>query len=204
MMKSPLKIGMILTILLMTAMPLWANVYTVVPTPSANLWNLGHDYYYTWGLTWDMDKPATSIYDIKLTFHNVWDWIDEDDDFLYTHLLDYAPQDAVIGYDGAENGDYFESANYTGNEKLIGVWSDPYGGAPRDFDLTYSLRDLGLMNDVHTYINNDGVFGFGFDADCHYNNEGISLEITTVPEPATLLLFGLGLVGVRAYSRRKK
>jgi len=201
-MNKSFKISLILTIMLLMATPLFANVFTLVPSPSANLWNLSHNSYYTWGINWDQNISVNKIYDMKLTFHNVWDWIEEDD-FLYTHLLDNAPLGAVEGID-REDGDYFESSNYTGTESFMGVWSDPVGGVATGFDLTYSLRDLGLMDNVRSYIANDGNFGFGFDADCHYFNEGVSLEISTIPEPTTLVLFGLGLVGIRAYSKRRK
>jgi hypothetical protein len=54
---------------------------------------------------------------------------------------------------------------------------------------------------LETYAMN-GIFGFGFDPDCHYNNDGVTLTIETsvpVPEPTVGLLVtvGLGLFGRR-------
>jgi len=51
----------------------------------------------------------------------------------------------------------------------------------------------------------DGLFGLAFDPDCHYWNDGVQLTINAeVPEPATLLLFGLGTLGLAAYRRRRQ
>lgn len=57
----------------------------------------------------------------------------------------------------------------------------------------------------------DGIFELGFDPDCHFNNTGISLMIYTsdsmdashAPEPETLVLFGLGLLGASAFGRKR-
>jgi hypothetical protein len=76
-------------------------------------------------------------------------------------------------------------------------------------------EDLSIPVPVDTledYIINDGLFGFGFDPDCHYYNDGISLLITTtfkeydnpVPEPVTGLGVIAGLSGLAGYIRKRR
>lgn len=58
----------------------------------------------------------------------------------------------------------------------------------------------------------DGIFELGFDPDCHFKNNGVSLMVYTsdtpsgaspTPEPETLVLFGFGLLGLSAFGRKR-
>lgn len=57
----------------------------------------------------------------------------------------------------------------------------------------------------------DGVFELGFDPDCHFYNNGVSLTVHTsesqggshAPEPETLVLFGFGLLSISAFGRKR-
>lgn len=172
-----------------------AAIYTMTP-PVSDMWGLNHQLYYTWGMNWThTDEVITRA---ELIFHDIYNTPVGEENKLYTNLLDNPPIGATPGNDFGLPGNYFE-----GDGVLVGTWSDPGYGAP-GIDLTYDLGALGLLGTLNMYAS-DGLFGFGFDPDCAYNNSGIELIIETmaIPEPATLILLGIGLTGAGIVSRRK-
>jgi PEP-CTERM motif-containing protein len=75
------------------------------------------------------------------------------------------------------------------------------------YTYTFQADELAALN---TYIV-DGILALGLDPDCHFFNNGISLDLTTitnsqtVPEPGSLLLLGTGLaLARRRYLRRRR
>ena len=193
-----MKTTFALLLVLVMGVAAQANVYTFNPDP-IDLWDLTHGEAYTWGINWQA-QPDEEITGARLTFSNIHDWIVEDNDSLYIHLMDNAPAGATQLVDFVEGPeDYF-----AGQGLLIDTWSDPLGGSSST-TLTYDFTADQLAA-LSSYAG-DGLFAFGFDPDCHYWNDGVQFEVTTaVPEPATMVLFGLGLAGagLRRKMRRNK
>ncbi|SPD75018.1 hypothetical protein PITCH_A400053 [uncultured Desulfobacterium sp.] len=75
---------------------------------------------------------------------------------------------------------------------LLGTWSDNDGS--------------GTKNDVvfTTYLTNGNYFSIGIDPDCHFYGTKITVDASTapVPEPATILLIGSGLIGLARFRKK--
>lgn len=191
--KITLALAIILGLGLVGAVSGSAAVHVFNPTP-ADIYDLDHYRYYTWGIDWNPQGEQVS--EVILSFNNIRNWREEDNS-LFIHLLDDAPSNLTVGADYDPTiSDYF-----AGEGDLIDAWTDPNGGLP-GVNLSYKFSELGLIDNFAGYAA-DGNVGIAFDPDCHYYNDGVSLTvITDAPEPTTLALFALGLVG-GAVARRK-
>lgn len=174
-----------------------AGTYVFTPVPG-DLGDLDHYYYDSWGINWS--PPAgEQIVEATLFIDNINDWTNETGDKLYIHLLDNPAVGVRQWYDAQGGGDA-----WAGNP-LVGVYSDYNSYAE---DLAYTFSTLGLLDDLASFASN-GVFGLGFDADCHYYNSGVMLTVRTettqqaIPEPTALLLGSLGLSTVAGLLRRR-
>ena len=185
-----------LVICLMMAGVANAGIYTYLPSP-VDLYDLDHYKYYKWGVSWTHTNEY--IVGATLKFRNMYDWIHEDGDSLYVHLLDNPPVGVTTYTDNQGGGDNFAGTPW------VGTWTDLFGDPSHKQTVIYDLGALGLLPTFRTYAA-DGVIGFGIDPDCHYFNDKVELKIftETVPEPATMTLLGLGLLGAGLFSRRKK
>jgi hypothetical protein len=191
--------------------------YTFIPNDgqgnTADLWDLDHTKYYTWGFKNITIPAGYVIKSAKLTIENIDNWSSAENNGgnkLYLQLLDQTSYrgnaNAGTARQYADNtpglSDFFATYNYSDHIK-IGEYTDTDGGRGHAEDLAYNFGTLGLLDDLTKYIKNGGTFGFGFDPDCHYNNDGVKFEMEYCRAPeggatAALLLTSLaGLAGLR-------
>jgi hypothetical protein len=181
----------------------WAGTTVFQPRPS-DLWDLDTNYYYTWGMNWNVPTDQ-QIVGATLTITDIDDWVHPDpDNHLFIHLLDSAaPTSRSVGTasNWVTRGVDWEnpSDQFAGQGALIATYVDK---GPDVVTLNYTI--------AQNYLSwlADGNFAFGFDPDCHYYNRGITLTITTAPRlsyapvPGSTTLCALGLALIVVQQRR--
>lgn len=175
-----------------------ADVITLQPTP-ADLYDLDHGRYYTWGFAPEFGEPDPVVIGATLDFDNIRNW-DSGRNWLHVHLLDAAPLGVTTYYDGERGGDNLAGLGL----HLITYENLPT--TPQDITYTFDADELAALND---YLADDGIAGLGFDPDCHFYNDGVALTLTytnEVPEPACATLIGAGaaVMVVRRGRRMKR
>lgn len=174
-----------------------------------DLFDLDHYKAVSWGIdNLGVNLENETITKATLRFDNIRNWRSETND-LYVRLVDNDDSNdleaGVSSYrDNQAYGDYFEEWG--------GIQLEHYHNlSSRAQDIEYEF-EAAELDELTDYLA-DGLWGLTFDADCHFWNDGVSLEIETstdtipvaaVPEPGTLLLFAMGLFGLIGFRRKFK
>lgn len=163
------------------------------PNP-VDLYDLEHGHYYTWGIELDLSNiriTGATLFIDNIKNHSFFDYPND----LWIQLLDDAPlgvtsdTDSTSGQDNEFDGQGHELVHY---HNLPGYAQDKI----YDFDNNEVLT-------VISYLQNGGNFALGFDPDCHFYNDGVTLTLhyDVVPEPSTLGLLAGGVFFLRRRQR---
>jgi hypothetical protein len=201
----------ILVLFTLAAVTAFASSMTFTPTP-ADLGDLNHQNLYTWRID-NVNLGGQTITGATLSIKNLANW-NNDPNELFMYLLDTAVQSGVGTYmeDPSGVGPITDSFGLHSTGGLVAagtaqtLLTEPTGftTSPTNYSYTFTA---GQLSTLQTYIGNGSNFALGFDPDCHYFNDGVSLKITTapasVPEPSSVVLLGSGLLASLTLLRRR-
>jgi hypothetical protein len=199
-----------------------AEIVTFRPR-DGDIGDLDHHFAYAWRISTGLNLTGLMITDARIRIENIENW-DTSANRLFIHLLDTAKYSGVSKYRDAPlyeipvgriSDEFAES--HTGDSKWLLapgtadtlLTSRSFSDRPIDYTYVFNASQLTALD---SYIRNDGKIALGFDADCHYFNDGVKLTITTsptsvtaVPEGSTLISGSIvGLAGLGYGWRRRK
>lgn len=181
-----------------------AGSITLAPVPP-DLYDLDHNRYYSWGPTIDPEVAQQTITSAVLRFEDIRNW-DNDPNVLYVHLLDSAAPGVTSYWDGEGGGD-----NLAGEGIELVTYTN-LSSTPQDLEYELDLAELTKLNE---FLDAGGDLGLGFDPDCHFYNNGLSLSLCYdetppvplgdhVPEPTTVFAVMVAIGGLGMYIHRRR
>lgn len=178
-----------------------AAIYTFKPS-TLDLNDLDHYYAASWGINFTL-AAGENVVDASISIDNIRNW-DSNPNDLYVTLLDNPKRGINYSWDGQASGNYFGSAGLE-LEHYVNLST-----SAQDIFYRFSTSEVTTLSRYLGTAAGTGKtnIGLGFDADCHYYNDGITFTIetttNTVPEPATMVLFGIGMAGIGYFKKSRR